>query len=241
MPLQLQRQHAVRRGAEGRRCVDSMPTMPSDRRRPARTHRRAGGRHRWRRQSVSRWPNHDPIGEKGGRNLYAFVHNNPLSNVDPCGRSVWSDWKTGWKCLTGSGPCRKMISDRMWEASNWANSYFGLPGQMHSNAGSIADLLSHCVGACEVAKGESVCKSVGIDARGYLQWREFDGVIFPGEPKNPDSEIDLLNNEVGFGIADKGEDCKTGCLRALNAGELWTLQGGNVSPYQPPPPPQSLP
>jgi hypothetical protein len=31
------------------------------------------------------WPSRDPIGEWGGINLYAFVHNSPLNRVDPLG------------------------------------------------------------------------------------------------------------------------------------------------------------
>ena len=33
--------------------------------------------------------NRDPIGEKGGRNLYRFIENNPYSNVDILGYKKW--------------------------------------------------------------------------------------------------------------------------------------------------------
>jgi len=36
------------------------------------------------------WPSRDPIGEKGGKNLYAFVHNTPLDFVDYLGNAWWS-------------------------------------------------------------------------------------------------------------------------------------------------------
>lgn len=34
---------------------------------------------------MGRWMSRDPIGERGGRNLYAFVWNNPCDDVDPIG------------------------------------------------------------------------------------------------------------------------------------------------------------
>ena len=35
------------------------------------------------------WPNRDPIGERGGLNLYAFVDNTPINQVDVDGRWIW--------------------------------------------------------------------------------------------------------------------------------------------------------
>ncbi len=35
--------------------------------------------------SLQRWPNRDPIGERGGMNLYGFVGNSPLNKVDHLG------------------------------------------------------------------------------------------------------------------------------------------------------------
>ena len=37
---------------------------------------------------LGRWISRDPLGEKGGLNLYAYVENNPLSRIDPLGL-VW--------------------------------------------------------------------------------------------------------------------------------------------------------
>lgn len=37
---------------------------------------------------LGRWPNRDPIGERGGRNLYAFVKNNGLSAIDYLGKDM---------------------------------------------------------------------------------------------------------------------------------------------------------
>ena len=37
---------------------------------------------------VDRWPSRDPIGERGGGNLYAFVRNNPIQWKDPLGLEI---------------------------------------------------------------------------------------------------------------------------------------------------------
>jgi hypothetical protein len=53
---------------------------------------------------LQRWINRDPIGEDGGKNLYGFVHRNPVSLVDPDGRiapiiivggavAAWAAWQ----------------------------------------------------------------------------------------------------------------------------------------------------
>ncbi len=37
---------------------------------------------------TGKWPNRDPIGERGGLNLYAYLGNNPINNFDPLGLSA---------------------------------------------------------------------------------------------------------------------------------------------------------
>jgi uncharacterized protein RhaS with RHS repeats len=37
---------------------------------------------------IQRWINRDPIGERGGNNLYAFVRNAPIASADAFGNEV---------------------------------------------------------------------------------------------------------------------------------------------------------
>ena len=41
---------------------------------------------------LGRWLNRDPVGERGGLNLYGFVGNDPANYVDVAGRYRWSPW-----------------------------------------------------------------------------------------------------------------------------------------------------
>lgn len=42
--------------------------------------------------SLGRWLNRDPLEEQGGKNLYAFVKNNPINQFDHLGLRDWSDY-----------------------------------------------------------------------------------------------------------------------------------------------------
>ncbi|MDW8308000.1 MAG: RHS repeat-associated core domain-containing protein, partial [Verrucomicrobiales bacterium] len=42
--------------------------------------------------SLSRWLTHDPVHEKGERNLYSFVRNDPISHIDSLGDQARRSW-----------------------------------------------------------------------------------------------------------------------------------------------------
>ena len=60
---------------------------------------------------LGRWINHDPIGELGGLNLYAYVFNDPIGVVDPLGRlSLAGPWE--WNpCPQSSQPTSPPTSE----------------------------------------------------------------------------------------------------------------------------------
>ena len=165
--------------------------------------------------SIQRWFNRDPIGDARTGNLYCFAHNTPVIRSDAVGLFGLPLYEAALHVYYVCA-CANAIDTAMRTAENWANATYGFPGNMHADEGSVADMLTHCVGACEVAKSAAVCYLAGIDPRQYLQDREHGGV-------RPGDRMDLENNHIGFRTADRGRDCKLGCQQALATGELWTI------------------
>jgi len=74
--------------------------------------------------NTGRWLSRDPIGEEGGRNLYAFVYNDPVNRIDMFGlwgtavhHKIVDDWlkdpiwdKYYWRCCERI-PVRRLLKD----------------------------------------------------------------------------------------------------------------------------------
>ncbi len=85
---------------------------------------------------TGRWPNRDPIGELGGKNLYGFAFNDPLSKADPDGRLVLVDDATLLAIAATAAVCTA--------ATAWLNSPQGKQA-MHDiavAATSLADAVA---------------------------------------------------------------------------------------------------
>ncbi len=64
--------------------------------------------------STGRWPNQDPIGERGGINLYGFVRNNPIDTVDLFGLSDEKGAERLMKLCKPKPECREDEKVSIW-------------------------------------------------------------------------------------------------------------------------------
>jgi RHS repeat-associated protein len=136
---------------------------------------------------------------------YAFALNSPPNRIDKKGLVAWIPIGVlGGACYTIY--CEFASIHRYQDATKWAE---GLTGTSAVNAGSDADALRHCVGACESMK-IPLCINGIMEAA--IQFRE--------DSSEPEDRIDIHNNNVGFAAGRKGEDCKSACLIAHANDEL---------------------
>jgi len=168
--------------------------------------------------STGRWVSIDPIGERGGLNLYGFVGNNPASRVDPLGLSYYGGGGADFKeklacvCACGISKCKKaaqLASDALAEAQK------RFPADSLHNG--VGDAWRHCYWSCEMAKaiGQKCAKIIGDIHE--------DAGDRKGQPKN-EREMDEHNNSVGRGLALQSGNCADLCQQALKDGKLKTLK-----------------
>lgn len=158
--------------------------------------------------NLGRWLNRDPLGEKGGHNLYTFVNNRPVNGLDAYGLF-------GFGHGIG-GPmidfC-KSVKDHACNRAVGANALLQLG--MHQINGNDdrggGNAFRHCLAACQSSKtcGEE-------SAMDFWNGRE--------DPSTPMGQQDLANNAVGFGNASKSS-CWDACMNSWNNGELTCSEG----------------
>jgi hypothetical protein len=84
--------------------------------------------------STGRWLSRDPIAEKGGNNLYAFVRNSSVQHFDKDGRVRWGD--DNWTCTPPKKKsCQEIIDDEKKDL-NWLKQLPNCPCSINGNPDS---------------------------------------------------------------------------------------------------------
>jgi RHS repeat-associated protein len=165
-------------------------------------------------QSMGRWLSRDPIGEKGGDNLYGFVGNNASAKWDVLGRdygnagsaATWKE-KISCACACGISKCEK-AAELANQALKEAEKEF--PGTLHNGPG---DAFRHCYWNCEMSRG------IGQYCAWLVSRNHEDAGKRNGQPAN-ESEMDDYNNRHGRGLAKESGSCGDLCKKYLADGNL---------------------
>jgi hypothetical protein len=200
---------------------------------------------------AGRWLSRDPIGEKGGRNLFALVHNDPVKRVDYLGLEFVNPfpWALDCRCIKKGFDWAKEYgekwdklydTEKKWIKENPCCAYAARNSREettktvkdrygHLQGGSVANAILHCTWMCYV-KSMVLCSK--DDAQGLGNAHE-EGA--PGNAGTQDRAMDLFNNQVGLGIGGKNlGDCLSKCEAAANAHQLyWFEPSPFPSPYSP--------
>ena len=88
---------------------------------------------------MQRWLNRDPLGERGGINLYDYVKNNPINYYDSYGLSLsswWNGLKNGWNQLFPD-PSQSGSEEAYW--ANMANNDAQIENGVNAPDGYMED------------------------------------------------------------------------------------------------------
>jgi RHS repeat-associated protein len=180
---------------------------------------------------LQRWINRDPVQEKGSLNLFQFTRNSPGNALDPWGTANLVGIFVGiavfavvvggvvyYFCIRDS--CLDQVEATLFTAEGVVNAEFAGEEQ-HDDEGSQADAVTHCVGACELARNPPPGCGGSLGALQTANNRE--GQL-------PPNVMDVANNNEGYDLgtnpANAGTPCLSLCLDRLDAGGLWTFRGG---------------
>jgi len=160
----------------------------------------------------AKWPNRDPIEERGGMNLYGFVRNNPVSNTDPFGLESFlfppqyaqdPEFRQGFNDGMGLGiPCGNRIKEQVW-------AEYGIGKPKHDPTdGSARE--AHCIAHCRITRecpGGGALSFVGGLGKEVLdQLKKWGG----GGGDGYDSG-DMAANAKGRQCAKKKKSCEEEC------------------------------
>jgi RHS repeat-associated protein len=171
---------------------------------------------------TGRWMTKDPSGFAGGdTNLYGYVHNDPVNQIDVKGM---------WEMPTAD-PFWIMDDIQRRAKDRWPDGFDeqGNPKGNDARWNGPGDAWRHCTGSCEVARqyGETIAEILG-DAH------EVEGDILNNQELG-EHQMDIDNNACGRMVAQRSNslaDCEQGCQEALNNGELKTYEQGTTPTFR---------
>ena len=137
---------------------------------------------------AGRWINRDPLEEQGGINLYGFNHNNPLSCVDPDGRSP----HLIWGAVLGAGgdiAAQMLVEHRSFKEIKW--------GRVVASAalGAATGGISAIEGMTLKVAGATLVERVAVQG-GILYWGVTAEVMMQNVVENRDPTEGLVEAQL---------------------------------------------
>jgi RHS repeat-associated protein len=192
--------------------------------------------------TTGRWLGRDPIGEIGGRNLYAFGHNNPIVGVDPLG-NAWYDPSSWFNDPSPSAPPQDLVDKKNRTINVGKCQIVILFG--HATAGKPWKWKTHkCSGggASIMCWADKNSKDLAPD---YDLWPPDiekpvdEGVVWGDAGENPnDPNLSLMGNLL---LADKIFDavskaahiradtlCRKACCKQVRVRYIWITKNGKI-------------
>ncbi|EFL8351060.1 RHS repeat protein, partial [Escherichia coli] len=172
-------------------------------------------RHRYYDPLQGRYITPDPIGLRGGWNMYQYPLN-PIQVIDPMGLDAIENMTSGGLIYAVSGVPRLIAANSITNSAyQFGYDMDAIVGGAHNGA---ADAMRHCYLMCRMTKtfGSTIADVIGKnhEAAGDRQ----------GQPAK-ERIMDLKNNTVGIACGDFSAKCSDACIEKYNTGQLFGLDG----------------
>jgi uncharacterized protein RhaS with RHS repeats len=162
----------------------------------------------WYSPSQQRWINRDPIEEKGGINLYAFVGNHSISSIDVFGLNDLALYGPEMVGLVPRGNC-----EAPWTCASRIREEIERQPKISPPDG--IGIYAHCLASCRISReclGGRFSAWIGGDWITDPWWKE-------PSPSDADPR-DRYANKKGRSFSKKPGSCEDQCAKAYRAGEL---------------------
>ncbi|EHV1919636.1 RHS repeat protein [Escherichia coli] len=172
-------------------------------------------RHRYYDPLQGRYITPDPIGLRGGWNIYQYPLN-PIQVIDPMGLDAIENMTSGGLIYAVSGVPGLIAANSITNSAyQFGYDMDAIVGGAHNGA---ADAMRHCYLMCRMTKtfGSTIADVIGKnhEAAGDRQ----------GQPAK-ERIMDLKNNTVGIACGDFSAKCSDACIEKYNTGQLFGLDG----------------